>query len=411
MHLPFEVADYVDFYASLDHATNVGQIFRPDGEPLTPNWRHLPIGYHGRAGTVVVSGTQVVRPTRSAQGADEAAPTSARAAARHRGRARLRRRCAVRAGRAGAARPRRPRLRRHRAQRLVGARHPGLGVRAARAVPRQVLRHLDLAVGHAAGGARRRLGATCPARTPSRSPTSARARRRGLDIDVEVVLNGEVVSRPPYRSMYWSPAQMLAHMTVNGASLRTGDLFGSGTISGPEPDQRGSFLELCWGGQEPFGRGGRTFLEDGDEVVLRYSAPGTAAAGSRSARWPAGSSRRPNAGDSGGRASPAGFLSAPSAFSTSLWNRLVQLVEIGRPSDSHFHHSPLGGPISVSPAELRRRAPPRQLMYVTVGGHLADRRAPTWRTEEAAVRRCGDHGAVLVREQQDQAASYAATTG
>jgi fumarylacetoacetase len=75
--------------------------------------------------------------------------------------------------------------------------------------------------------------------------------------------------------MYWSPAQMLAHLTVNGASTRTGDLYGSGTISGPEPDQRGSFLELSWGGKEPFGDG-RTFLEDGDEVVLRYTAPGTA---------------------------------------------------------------------------------------------------------------------------------------
>jgi fumarylacetoacetase len=100
----------------------------------------------------------------------------------------------------------------------------------------------------------------------------------GLDIDVEVVLNGEVVSRPPYRTMYWSPAQMLAHLTVNGASLRTGDLFGSGTVSGPEPGQRGSLLELSWGGKEPFTTTDgqqHTFLEDGDEVVLRYSAPGT----------------------------------------------------------------------------------------------------------------------------------------
>ena len=101
---------------------------------------------------------------------------------------------------------------------------------------------------------------------------------RGLEIDVEVLLDGEVVSRPPYRTMYWSPAQLLAHLTVNGASLRTGDLFASGTISGPERDQRGSLLELSWGGREPFAAGGRerTFLEDGDEVVLRYSAPGTA---------------------------------------------------------------------------------------------------------------------------------------
>jgi len=74
--------------------------------------------------------------------------------------------------------------------------------------------------------------------------------------------------------MYWGPAQMLAHLTVNGASLRTGDLFGSGTISGADRDQRGSFLELSWGGKEPLADG-RTFLEDGDEVVLRYSAPST----------------------------------------------------------------------------------------------------------------------------------------
>ena len=92
-----------------------------------------------------------------------------------------------------------------------------------------------------------------PGQDPEPLPYLTGAAARGLDIDVEVVLNGEVVSRPPYRTMYWSPAQMLAHMTVNGASLRTGDLFASGTISGPEPDQRGSFLELSWGGKEPFG--------------------------------------------------------------------------------------------------------------------------------------------------------------
>jgi fumarylacetoacetase len=99
----------------------------------------------------------------------------------------------------------------------------------------------------------------------------------GLDIDVEVELNGVVVARPPYRTMYWSPAQMLAHLTVNGASVRPGDLFGSGTISGPEREQRGSLLELSWGGQEPFrvGDDERAFLEDGDTVTLRYTAPST----------------------------------------------------------------------------------------------------------------------------------------
>jgi fumarylacetoacetase len=113
-----------------------------------------------------------------------------------------------------------------------------------------------------------------PDQDPDPLPYLQGSAARGLDIEVEVELNGEVVSRPPYASMYWSPAQMLAHMTVNGASLRTGDLFASGTISGAEREQRGSFLELSWGGREPFGDG-RTFLEDGDQVVLRYIAPGT----------------------------------------------------------------------------------------------------------------------------------------
>ena len=99
----------------------------------------------------------------------------------------------------------------------------------------------------------------------------------GLDLALEVRLNGQLVSRPPFATMYWTPAQMLAHMTVNGASLRTGDLFASGTVSGPDVDQRGSLLELSWGGRDPIVLADgttRTFLEDGDEVVISASAPG-----------------------------------------------------------------------------------------------------------------------------------------
>jgi fumarylacetoacetase len=99
----------------------------------------------------------------------------------------------------------------------------------------------------------------------------------GLDIDLVVSWNGEEISRPPYRTMYWSPAQMLAHMTVNGASSRTGDLFGSGTISGASRFERGCLLELTWGGEEPVAVKGeqRTFLADSDEVVITATAPGT----------------------------------------------------------------------------------------------------------------------------------------
>jgi fumarylacetoacetase len=115
-----------------------------------------------------------------------------------------------------------------------------------------------------------------PGQEPEPLPYLRVAEPAGFDVGFEVELNGHVVSRPPYASMYWSPAQMLAHLTVNGASLRTGDLFASGTVSGLEPQTRGSFLELSGGGREPFIAGGRerSFLEDGDEVVLRASAPG-----------------------------------------------------------------------------------------------------------------------------------------
>jgi len=120
-----------------------------------------------------------------------------------------------------------------------------------------------------------------PGQDPQPLPYLRESRSWGLDVDLVVEWNGDLVSRPPYREMYWSPAQMLAHLTVNGASARTGDLFASGTISGPGKDQRGAFIELTWGGQEPVMVRGeeRTFLVDGDEVVLSGTAP--AAGGGR----------------------------------------------------------------------------------------------------------------------------------
>jgi len=101
----------------------------------------------------------------------------------------------------------------------------------------------------------------------------------GLDIRLEVSLNGHVISRPPFASMYWTGAQQLAHMTFNGASVRTGDLFASGTVSGPAPDERGSLIELSWGGTAPLSLSDgstRTFLEDNDEIVITATAPGPA---------------------------------------------------------------------------------------------------------------------------------------
>jgi fumarylacetoacetase len=290
LHLPIEVGDYVDFYASLDHASNVGRIFRPDGEPLLPNWKHLPVGYHGRSGTVVGSGTPVIRPQGQrkapAVAGQQASVTTPVFGASLQLDIEAELGFVVGTGSTmgdaidvdafadhvfGVVGLNDWSARDIQAWEYVPL-GPFLGKSFATSISHWVtpLEALDAAWVDVPG--------QDPTPLPYLLPGGTRG-VRGLDIEVEVALNGEVVSRPPYRTMYWSPAQMLAHLTVNGASTRTGDLYGSGTISGPEPDQRGSFLELSWGGKEPFGAdhwpGGRTFLEDGDEVVLRYTAPGT----------------------------------------------------------------------------------------------------------------------------------------
>jgi fumarylacetoacetase len=275
--MPFEVGDYVDFYASLDHATNVGRIFRPDQEPLLPNWRHLPVGYHGRGGTVVPSGTPVVRPSGQRKGDESSTggpvfgPST-----------RLDIEAELGFVIGASTRLGEPIAAGDFADHVFGV--VGLNDWSARDIQAWEYVPLGPFLGKSFAtsisawvtplAALDAAWTGLPGQDPEPLPYLAPGATQGLDLDVEVVLNGEVVSRPPYRSMYWSPAQMLAHLTVNGASTRAGDLFASGTISGPEKDQRGSFLELCWGGQEPMA-GGRTFLEDGDEVVLRYSAPGT----------------------------------------------------------------------------------------------------------------------------------------
>lgn len=281
LHLPFEVADYVDFYCSEHHATNVGRIMRPDEEPLLPNWRHLPVGYHGRAGTVVPSGTPVVRPHGQRRGREgpvlgpsrrldleaelgfvvgvgsrQGEPVPATALADHV------------FGVVG--------LNDWSARDVQGWEYQPLGPFLGKSFATSVAHWVTpLAALEAAWVP---LPGQDPTPLPYLAPEDPQV-ARGLDIAVEVELDGHVVARPPYASTYWSPAQMLAHLTVNGASLRTGDLFASGTISGPGREQRGSLLELSWGGAEPFATehwpGGRTFLEDGDTVVLRYSAPGT----------------------------------------------------------------------------------------------------------------------------------------
>ncbi|MEU3982853.1 fumarylacetoacetase [Streptomyces sp. NPDC026672] len=277
LHLPFEVADYVDFYASEHHAGNLGRLFRPDAEPLLPNWKHLPVSYHGRAGTVVVSGTDIVRPHgqhKAPSGETPAYGPSVRLDIE----AELG--FVVGVGSALGDRISVDDFTKHVFGAVLVNDWSARDIQAWEYVP--LGPHLGKSFATSIAAWVVPLDALDAARIPLPGQDPAPPAYLlggpdwGLDVDLVVEWNGEEVSRPPYRDMYWSPAQMLAHMTVNGASARTGDLFASGTVSGPGPRQRGAFIELTWGGKEPVTVKGeeRSFLQDGDEVRITASAPG-----------------------------------------------------------------------------------------------------------------------------------------
>jgi fumarylacetoacetase len=276
--LPVDVADYVDFYASEYHASNLGRLFRPDNpSPLMPNWKHLPVGYHGRAASVVVSGTDIVRPSGQRKGPEDPAPVFGPSV-----------RLDIEAELGfivGTGSPMGARIGAGEADTHIfgavlfndwSARDiqaweyvplgPNLGKSFASTISPWVVPLLALDAARI----------VTPVQDPPVLEYLALDEPWGLDIDLTVEWNGQVVSRPPYAAMYWSPAQMLAHLTVNGAPARTGDLFASGTVSGPGKEQRGAFIELTWGGAEPVTVNGepRTYLRDGDEVVLTATAPG-----------------------------------------------------------------------------------------------------------------------------------------
>jgi fumarylacetoacetase len=276
LRLPFAVRDYVDFYSSLEHATNLGRLFRPDGDPLLPNWRHLPVGYHGRAGTVVVSGTPVVRPRGQTKapvedeprfgpsarldielelgfvvgvGSDLGEPVPASAFRDHVFGVVLVNDWSARDIQAWEYQPLGPFLGKSFATSIAAWVTP-LALLEDRFVP-------------------------APRQDPEPLGYLRTGGAWGIDVELEVELSGTVVSRTNARGLYWTMPQQLAHATVNGASVETGDLFASGTISGPEHGSEGSLIELTSNGEHPIGLADgstRAFLEDGDEVVLRGRA-------------------------------------------------------------------------------------------------------------------------------------------
>jgi fumarylacetoacetase len=282
LHLPFAPGDYADFFGNEYHAANAGRILRPGAEPLAPNWKYLPVGYHGRSGTIVVSGTPVTRPRGQRKGPQGSTPefgpsrridfeaevgfvlgtgsplgtpVAVGEFADHVFGAFLLNDWSARDLQSWESQPLGPFL----AKSFATSISPWI-------VPLDALEHARISP---------------PPRDPELLPYLADIDKWGLDLALEVRLNGHVVSRPPFATMYWTPAQMLAHMTVNGASTRTGDLYASGTVSGPDRSQRGCLLELSWGGAEPVTLADgsvRTFLLDADEVTITATAPGASGA-------------------------------------------------------------------------------------------------------------------------------------
>jgi fumarylacetoacetase len=275
LHLPFLVAEYTDFYAGRHHATNVGTMFRGAENALPPNWLHIPIGYNGRASSVVVSGTEVRRPWGQVKGPDHAVPSfqpsrrfdielemGAVVGMPSDG--------PVTVAEADAMIFGYVLLNDWSARDIQAWEYQPLGPFQAKATATTISPWVVM------------KAALEPFRTatpPREVPLLPHLQEPGpmlYDIALEVGLRPEggaetVIARTNYREMYYSAAQQLAHHTTSGCPMTTGDLLGSGTISGPTKDSRGSLLELSWGGKEPIAIAGgtRSFIEDHDTLTLR----------------------------------------------------------------------------------------------------------------------------------------------
>jgi fumarylacetoacetase len=288
MLLPADIGDYTDFYASVFHATNVGSMFRPD-EPLLPNYKHVPIGYHGRSSSVVPSGTLVRRPVGQVkpEGASEPLVCAS-------GRLDYELEVGVFIGTGNDLGDVIPieRAEQHvfgvcllndwSARDIQMWEYQPLGPFLAKSFATSIspwVVTLDALEPFRAPAFRRPDGD--PAPLPYLEAEAVRA-RGGIDLRLEVALSTarmremheapHVVSRSSLRHLYWTIGQMVAHHASNGCNLRPGDLLGTGTVSGPTRESRGCLLELTWRGSEPLELPGgetRRFLEDGDEVVFR----------------------------------------------------------------------------------------------------------------------------------------------
>lgn len=278
MHLPVQIGDYTDFYASEEHATNVGTMFRGKENALLPNWKHMPIAYHGRASSIVVSGTDIHRPKGQILPAGAETPVFAES----------------------------QKLDFELEMAAVIGKDSQLGHSistdeaedyifgfvlfndwSARDIQRWEYVPLGPFLGKNFASsispwivpleALKPFQADGPEQLPIPLPYLQKVNPRNYDIQLEVSLQPEqeeshTISSINFRHMYWSIHQQIAHHTVNGCNLRVGDLLASGTISGKTPGSQGSMLELSWNGERPLSLNSglsRSFVEDGDTVCMR----------------------------------------------------------------------------------------------------------------------------------------------
>jgi len=278
MHLPVQVGDYTDFYSSIEHATNVGRMFRDPDNALLPNWRHIPIGYHGRASSIVISGTPVIRPNGQTKAPDAEAPTFGPTK-----RLDFELEVAFVIGKENTLGQPIPITEtedyifglllfndwsaRDVQQWEYVPLGPFLAKNFASSVSPWIVTLEALEPFRVPG----------PEQQPSVLPYLRQDGANNFDIQLEVDLtpyggSTEVISRTNFRYMYWSMRQQLAHHTSNGCNVRVGDLMASGTISGPDRDSLGSMLEMTLGGKQPLALSNgqtRAFVADGDTVGIR----------------------------------------------------------------------------------------------------------------------------------------------
>lgn len=277
MHMPVHVGDYTDFYSSMYHATNVGSMFRPDN-PLLPNWKHLPVAYHGRSSSIVVSGTDIIRPKGQFKPADSDLPIFGESRA----------------------------LDFELEMAFIIGKESKLGESVTAKNAEEYIFGFVLFNDWSARDIQSweyqplgpflsknfhssvspwivTLEALEPFRVASPKPETEllpylkTEGKRNFDIQLEVYLkpegyNAQKICNSNYKYMYWNICQQLAHHTISGCNIKTGDMMASGTISGPEKDSRGCMLELTWRGKEPLKLSDgveRSFLMDGDTVTIK----------------------------------------------------------------------------------------------------------------------------------------------